>query len=272
MAMSFAVSSKLSLRGSVTCSRRPLVATKAVVNQYAKSLPGITDPFPEGFDPLEISKTASVKDMKRWRESELHHGRIAMLAALGFIVQEQVQNNPSFDWLGGRITGPAIYHWQQTSGGWQQALLLAIGALEVWRITVGWKTPTDSASFQALREDYPAGDLGFDPLNLAPKDPAEFKDMQSKELNNGRLAMIAVLAFTVQELIYQKDLLTVPGFKSAWDAAPLDLRDIKRPPLPVEYPGKGTGMPSLVKPPTMGSGLPNIGDIKPPQLQDFTKR
>jgi N utilization substance protein A len=41
-------------------------------------------------------------------------------------------------------------------------------------------------------EDYTPGDLGFDPLGLKPTSPAEFKEMQNKELNNGRLAMIFV--------------------------------------------------------------------------------
>lgn len=251
MAMSFAVSSKLttSLRGAVT-SKRCVVSTRAVQGDYAKSLPGITAPFPEGFDPLELSKTANNKDMKRWRESELHHGRIAMLAALGFGVQEQVQGNPSFDFLGGRITGPAIYHWQQATSGWQTALIAAIGAVEAYRITIGWKTPTDGSTFQALKEEYPTGDLGFDPLGLAPKDDAAYKEMQTKELNNGRLAMIAVAAIVVQELLYQTDFLSQAGFKDAMDKAPLDPQDIKRPPLPVDYPGKGSGMPSIVKPPT----------------------
>jgi light-harvesting complex I chlorophyll a/b binding protein 1 len=42
--------------------------------------------------------------------------------------------------------------------------------------------------------------LGFDPLGLKPTDPAELKEMQTKELNNGRLAMIAAAGMIVQEL------------------------------------------------------------------------
>ena len=34
---------------------------------------------------------AKISDIRRWRESEITHGRVAMLAALGFIVGEQLQ-------------------------------------------------------------------------------------------------------------------------------------------------------------------------------------
>lgn len=37
-----------------------------------------------------FTRTAKPSDIKRWRESELTHGRVAMLAAVGFVVGEQV--------------------------------------------------------------------------------------------------------------------------------------------------------------------------------------
>ena len=52
-----------------------------------------------------------------------------------------------------------------------------------------------------MRTDFEAGDLGFDPLGLRPESAEEFKEMQTKELNNGRLAMIAMSGMVVQELV-----------------------------------------------------------------------
>ena len=52
-----------------------------------------------------------------------------------------------------------------------------------------------------LREGYLPGDVGFDPLGMKPKDEAGLLAMQDKELNNGRLAMIAVAGMTAQELV-----------------------------------------------------------------------
>ena len=39
-----------------------------------------------------------------------------------------------------------------------------------------------------------------DPLGLKPEDPAEFAEMQTKELQHGRLAMLASMGFIAQEL------------------------------------------------------------------------
>jgi Chlorophyll A-B binding protein len=47
-----------------------------------------------------------------------------------------------------------------------------------------------------LKEDYFPGDLGFDPLGLYPEDPAARANIRNKELNNGRLAMIAICECT----------------------------------------------------------------------------
>jgi hypothetical protein len=65
-----------------------------------------------------------------------------------------------------------------------------IAVPEVTRLNVGWSDPSEPEHvFQKLKAEYVPGDIGFDPLSLKPEDPAEFYKMQTKELQNGRLAM-----------------------------------------------------------------------------------
>ena len=83
-----------------------------------------------------------------------------------------------------------------------------ITAAESYRISVAFRE-LDGEKLKAetaLRPGYTPGDLSFDPLGLAPSDPAEFKAMQTKELNNGRLAMIAIAGMIAQELVTKTKL------------------------------------------------------------------
>lgn len=68
---------------------------------------------------------------------------------------------------------------------------LAAGAIDFYGISKA----------RAGAPDYFPGNLGFDPLGLYPKDEEGQKQMQAKEIRNGRLAMIAITAFAVQEFV-----------------------------------------------------------------------
>ena len=189
----------LSTVSAATYLRAPapmMVTNTAVTAEWANSQVGVTAPFGM-FDPLNLAPE-SQEEFMMYREAELAHGRIAMMAALGFYVQEQF--HPMFDFA----NGPVIRELDQvltTSNGQLggSTLLLAIFFSEIWRARVGWVEP-EVEKF-ALREGYLPGDLNFDPLNLKPKEPAELLKMQNKELNNGRLAMIAVAGMTAEELV-----------------------------------------------------------------------
>lgn len=68
--------------------------------------------------------------------------------------------------------------------------------------------------FSRLKDDYVPGDLGFDPLGLKPvggtsfaKMSKEFRVIRTKEIQNGRLAMIAVAGFILQELVDGRTIL-----------------------------------------------------------------
>merc|ERR1711939_203126 len=89
-----------------------------------------------------------------------------------------------------------------------------IGAAESYRINVAFQ-PLDgekSKAESALRPDYTPGDLGFDPLGLAPTDPAEFRVMQEKELAHARLGMIAAAGFLAQEAVTKSTWGTYWGY------------------------------------------------------------
>ena len=45
------------------------------------------------------------------------------------------------------------------------------------------------------------GDIGFDPLNAYPSDPQLQRQIQEAELNNGRLAMLAVTGYALAEFV-----------------------------------------------------------------------
>merc|ERR1712194_723541 len=170
------------------------------------TLVGALDPV-GFFDPLGFAAKADDNTLRRYREAELTHGRVAMLAAVGFLVGEQVEGSSFlFD---AQISGPAITHLSQVPVGFWLILTIAIGASEQYRATVGWVEPENVPVDQPglLREGYLPGDIGFDPLGLKPEDEEEFRLMQTKELQNGRLAMLATAGFMAQELVDGKGIL-----------------------------------------------------------------
>ena len=78
-------------------------------------------------------------------------------------------------------------------------VVTAISVLEVFSV-FSFNSPIDGGEPWSIRDDYENGDLGFDPLRLKPESAEEFKELQTKELNNGRLAMLAVAGMVAQEL------------------------------------------------------------------------
>ena len=105
-------------------------------SQFCAGLPGSTAPLGQ-FDPLNLLEDMSVEEIKRYRESEVTHGRVAMLATLGYLVGENV--HPLF---GGVVSGPANTHLaqvQEVAPPFFVALTLAIGGAELFRALRGWK-------------------------------------------------------------------------------------------------------------------------------------
>ena len=144
-----------------------------------RSMPGVSGPL-GFFDPLGFTADASESKVLFYREVELKHGRVAMLAALGFPIAEQF--HPLF---GGTIDVPSYVAFQETPlQQFWPAVTVPIAILEVFSVFT-FNSPF-GGELWSIRTDYDSGNLGFDPLGLKPEDPKELFDMKTKELNNGR--------------------------------------------------------------------------------------
>ena len=116
-----------------------------------------------------------------FRASELKHGRVAMLACFGMIVADGF--HPLFG--GKNSANPLLALTQVPKLGWLQ-ILTFIMFMEVIGI------------LNSRRPDY-------EPGNFLGSSQWETDDnwvsYQTKELNNGRLAMIGIAGMVVQELV-----------------------------------------------------------------------
>ena len=90
----------------------------------------------EQFDPMGLLNDASKEQVMVWREAELTHGRVGMLASLGFLVQEWA--HPLFNADG----GPAISQMPKLPAGIWLAMMFGVGIAEGYRVNRGFNDPT----------------------------------------------------------------------------------------------------------------------------------
>jgi hypothetical protein len=184
----------------------PVNKAQSALKASADGMPGVLAPV-GFFDPLGFAEKATDATLKRYREAELAHGRVSMLAVIGFLVGEKVEGSSFlFD---AQISGPAITHITQVPDGFWAVIIAFIGAYEASRAEAGWVDPADCPVDQPglLKDEYMPGDLKFDPLGLMPEDAEAFYEMQTKELQNGRLAMLAAAGFLAQEAVDGKGII-----------------------------------------------------------------
>jgi len=192
----------------------PLVPAALAINGWTADeslpcygLPGALAPM-GFFDPLGFSKDADLNTVKRYREAEVMHGRVAMMATVGYLIGE---STPTITY------GMDVHHTiannqiPEVPGTVLFPFFLAINIAEALRASTGWVEPGLGPLF-SLREKYYPGDIGFDPIGLKSKDAKDFANMQTKELQNGRLAMLAAAGMCAQEQVNGQGILENLGF------------------------------------------------------------
>merc|ERR1712187_233965 len=158
-----------------------------------EEMAGVSAPL--GFwDPAGFSKD---RRLAVFRAAELKHGRVCMLAFLGQVWSER--DHPYFDaWGDGPFVSAAASHFTPTAASnfWPA----------FWALTAGHELLLELYQTKGKSVYEHQGDLGFDPLGIKPSDPKELKEIQTKELNNGRLAMLATMGIIAQELVTGKKI------------------------------------------------------------------
>lgn len=144
--------------------------------------------------PLESARLFSQNfiakdiDITFLREAELKHGRLAMLASIIIPTLEKFTD------------GLGINQFQELPDIYQIGLISMMFVGEFGSMFRGWENPLQKPF--KLKEDYQPGDFGFSLL----KNDSKSGELMDKELNNGRLAMIAVLGMMAQELVTHQQL------------------------------------------------------------------
>merc|ERR1719389_1447640 len=144
---------------------------------------------PVGFwDPLGFTADGDVASFKRRRSVEIKHGRICMLATMGYITPEITGKLPGY------LSPSAGLKFDDIPNG-----LAAVSKVP----TLGWAQIAayfGFCEFSGGFEDYKTGtpgDYGFKVLTSA--DPAEKTKKLSAEIANGRLAMVAIIGMFFQD-------------------------------------------------------------------------
>merc|ERR1712100_249943 len=144
---------------------------------------------PVGFwDPLGFTADGNAEDFARRRQTEIKHGRVSMLAAMGYITPE----------LTGKLPG-----YLSPSMGLKFAdIPNGLGAISKVPLA-GWGQILAYGAFCELSQDQSPGtpgakgDFGFKVLTSS--DPVEKTKKLAAEIANGRLAMMAIIGMFFQD-------------------------------------------------------------------------
>jgi len=146
---------------------------------------------PVGFwDPVGFTKDGNADDFKRRRVTEIKHGRVSMLATMGYITPELTGKfpgylSPSQDLKFEDVPNGLAALSKVPTAGWVQILFYGLFC-------------EGAGGLDAQLKGEP-GDFGWKPPLLATDDADLKKKRLNAEIANGRLAMMAIIGMFFQD-------------------------------------------------------------------------
>ncbi|CAJ1400333.1 unnamed protein product [Effrenium voratum] len=177
-----AIAAFASRKASAANGKHQLVALTAFENEL-----GVQAPV--GFwDPAGFTADGSTENFARRRQTELKHGRISMLATMGYITPEITGKFPGY------LSPSAGLKFADVPNG-----LAAISKVPAagWGQILAYMAFCEVSQDQSAGTPAAAGDFGFKVLTAS--DPEAKKTKLAAELANGRLAMMAIIGMFFQD-------------------------------------------------------------------------
>jgi hypothetical protein len=141
--------------------------------------------------------------LRDYRQAEIRHGRLAMLAAMIWPVQEMLDGML----LEPEQFGPLLFGQYITLPYFPLFMtlcMMGLGYLDIYAAAIKDR--------DEIGEAFLPGDCFWDPLRILEGAPASMKrNMQERELFNGRVAMLAIAAFLFEEGTTHLPLISIEG-------------------------------------------------------------
>jgi len=218
-------------------SNAPKTAVNSAAMDELKTIAEKSNPVLKYYDPLGLAGTTiwentNEQSIAFLRQAEIKHGRVAMAAFVGYIVQA---NGIHFPWPTATDGTPFPYaagsppeQWDALSDVAKWQIILAVGFLEWFSEAAGTHymrggTPGAYPKFSDYPEllPHPVPLNLYDPFGLS-KNKSEEKKAEGliKELNNGRLAMIGIIGFLSEQKL-EGSVPLLKGLVAHYDGEPM---------------------------------------------------